>query len=365
MSSRGDMRDLFWNIRDWLEKAVDWTVVFARKVLPNTEDSAETRSLKLTVFLFVGIIGLMLVIGGVTFSIAVRGQDETLVPNLEGKDVLDALSDLQSKELYPDIQEQYSTSYDKNIVISQRPAPGTLVKAGKRVTLRVSRGPVIDKVENYVGMTLNDVKIHLQTLFATHSPNLIIKEPILYRFEIGTPPGKVLAQSPRPGTPITGLTYLELVVSQDQTGQTMLTIGDYVGKSFQEAIADLTKSNIPFAFTVQKAGPGKAPGSVIAQNPASGDKIFYDQVVQLTMAAPADVGKGNVFGLFQYTLPQEPIAVDISLDIVSGTDRRNVLTMKHPGGPIAVPYIVPDGSDLVLSVLDQEVARQKATQLGF
>jgi eukaryotic-like serine/threonine-protein kinase len=359
------MRDFIWKARVWIEQAVDWTVAFVRKVLPNAEDSAETRSLKLTIFLFVGIIGFMLVIGIVTFSIAVRGQDETLVPNLQGKDVLDALTDLQSKELYPDIQEQYSASYERNIVISQRPAPGTLVKAGKRVTLRVSRGPVIDKVENYVGMTLDDVKIHLQTLFATHSPNLIIKEPILYKYESGAPPGKVLAQNPPPGTPISGLTYLELVVSQDQTGQTMLSVGDYVGKNFQEAISDLTKSNIPFAFTVQKSAPGKAPGSVIAQNPGPGEKINYDQVVQLTMVAPGDVGKGNVFGLFQYSLPQQPIAVDISLDIVSGSDRSNVLTMKHPGGPLAVPYIVPDGSDLVLTVLDQEVARQKATPITF
>ncbi|HTP60294.1 MAG TPA: PASTA domain-containing protein, partial [Spirochaetia bacterium] len=186
------MRDFIWKARVWIEQAAEWTVAFVRKVLPNADDSAETRSLKLTVFLFVGIIGFMLVIGVVTFSIAVRGQDETLVPNLQGKDVLDALSDLQSKELYPDIQEAYSTSFERNIVISQRPAPGTLVKAGKRVTLRVSRGPVIDKVENYVGMTLDDVKIHLQTLFATHSPNLIIKDPILYKYDSGTQAGKVL-----------------------------------------------------------------------------------------------------------------------------------------------------------------------------
>jgi beta-lactam-binding protein with PASTA domain len=358
------MKDFIWKVRVGLEQTIDWTVAFIRRVLPNSEDSPETRSLKLTIFLFIGIIGLMLVIGAVTFSIAVRGQDETLVPNLEGKDVLDALTDLQSKELYPDIQVQYSTSYDRNVVMSQRPAPGTLVKAGKRVTLQVSRGPVIDKVENYVGMTLDDVKIHLQTLFATHSPNLIIKEPILYKFENGTPPGRVLAQSVKPGTPITGVTYLELVVSEDQTGATLVDVGDYVGKNFQEAIADLTRSNIPFAFTVQKSASAKEAGSVIAQNPGPGEKIGYDQVVQLTMAAPGDVGKGNVFGLFQYSLPQEPIAVDISLDIVEGSDRRNVIAMKHPGGPLAVPYIVPDGSDLVLTVLDQEVARQKAAPLG-
>jgi hypothetical protein len=30
-----------------------------------------------------------------------------------------------------------------------------------------------------------------------------------------------------------------------------------------------------------------------------------------------------------------------------------------------VPYIVPEGSDLVLYVLDQEVAREKATAIQF
>ena len=100
------------------------------------------------------------------------------------------------------------------------------------MTLRVSRGPIIDKVENYVGMSLDDVKIHLQTLFATHSPNLIIKDPSSTATSRARRPGRVLAQSPPPGTKITGLTYLELVVSQDQGAESTITVGDYVGKSF-------------------------------------------------------------------------------------------------------------------------------------
>ena len=159
------MRDFIWKVQNWIESAFEWTKESIRKIVPRAEDSPELRSLKLYVFLFVGIIGLMIVIGAVTFSIAVRGQPETLVPNVQGRDVLDALLDLQSKELYPDIQVQYSSTLDKGIVILQRPAPGTLVKAGKRVTLRVSRGPIIDKVENYVGMSLDDVRDHYERDF--------------------------------------------------------------------------------------------------------------------------------------------------------------------------------------------------------
>ena len=361
------MKDFFWKVKGWLEAAYEWTRDLVRRVLPHEEDSPELRSLKLYVFLFVGIIGLMLVIGGITFAIAVRGQPETLVPNLQGKDVLDALVDLQNKELYADVQIQYSSDLEKGIIMSQKPAPGTLVKAGKRVILRVSRGPIIDKVENYVGMSLEDVKVHLQTMFASHTPNIVIKTPVIYQFKAGVPSGRVLAQSPAPDTKITGITNLELVVSQEQGATSTVTVGDYVGKSFQEAIQDLTRDNIPFSFAVKASSKGSDPGSVIAQNPAQGTQAEYGQVIQLTMTAPAasSVGKDNVFGLFKFALPPQAIAVTIRLMIVSDSEPKEIFSMKHPGGPLSVPYIVPEGSDLVLSVLDQEVAREKATAMQF
>jgi beta-lactam-binding protein with PASTA domain len=359
------MRDFFWKIQAWLEAAFEWTRDFLKGVLPHEEDSPERRSLKLSVFLFVGIIGLMLVIGGITFSIAVRGQPETLVPNLQGKDILDALMDLQGKELYADVQLQYTSDTEKGTVLSQRPTAGTLVKAGKRVILRVSKGPIIDKVENYVGMNLDDVKSHLQTLFASHSPNIVIKTPVIYQYRPGVPSGRVLAQSPAPNTRITGVTALELVVSREEGAVSMVTVGDYVGKSFEEALQELTRDNVPFAFAVKGSAKGADPGSVISQNPPKGAQAEFGQVIQLTMTAPTNVGKDNVFGLFKYALSPQAIAVNIKLVIVSDAMPREVLSMKHPGGPLSVPYIVPEGSELVLYVLDQEVAREKAAAIQF
>ena len=361
------MRDFKWKVKGWLETAYEWARDVIRRVLPHEEDSPELRSLKLYVFLFIGIIGLMFVIGGITFGIAVRGQPETLVPNLQGRDILDALVDLQNKELYADVQIQYSSELEKGTIMSQKPAPGTLVKAGKRVVLRVSRGPIIDKVENYVGMSLDEVKSHLQTLFASHAPNIVIKTPVLYQYKPGVPSGRVLAQSPAPNTKITGVTSLELVVSQEPGAASTVTVGDYVGKSFQEAIQEMAQDNIPFSFAVKASSKGAEPGSVIAQNPRQGTQAEYGQVVQLTMTAPAasSVGKDNVFGLFKYALPPEAIAVTIRLLTVSDSEPKEIFSMKHPGGPLSVPYIVPEGSDLVLSVLDQEVTREKATAMQF
>ena len=180
------------------------------------------------------------------------------------------------------------------------PRPGTLVKAGKRVMLRVSRGPIIDKVENYVGMSLDDVKTHLQTLFASHAPNIVIKTPS----STGTSPAfrrggcSRRARRPTPRSP--AWPTVELVVSQEPGASATVTVGDYVGKSFQEAIQELTQDNIPFSFAVKASSRGADPGSVIAQNPPSGAQVEYGQVVQLTMTAPSSaVGKDNVFGLVQ------------------------------------------------------------------
>ena len=135
------MRDFFWKVQNWLEGAYEWTRAFVNKIVPRPEDSPELRSLKLYALLFVGIIGLMVVIGAITFGIVVRGSPETLVPNLQGKNIVDALVELQGKDLYPDVQIEYSTDKQKDLVMSQRPAPGTLVKAGRRVTVRIGKGP--------------------------------------------------------------------------------------------------------------------------------------------------------------------------------------------------------------------------------
>ena len=35
--------------------------------------------------------------------------------------------------------------------------------------------------------------------------------------------------------------------------------------------------------------------------------------------------------------------------------------MKHPGGPISIPYIVDAGTELVFYVLDKEELRQAAS----
>jgi beta-lactam-binding protein with PASTA domain len=334
------------------------TVTWTDKILPSQKDPPEQRTFKLVVLLIVAMFVLMVLIGLATFWLSVRGAEEVLVPKVEGKELMDALMDLQEKELTPRVQVRFSSEVEKGAVIEQKPAPGTIVRAGRRITLAVSRGPVIDRVENYVGEKLDDVRIHLQTLFASYQALLRIKEPVSYVFD-SSPNGTIIAQNPSPGTMISGTTDLELVVSRGPRGET-IEVPDFVGMPFRDAIAQLSSLNFPFVFSVKRAEGEEKPGIVVAETPDPKAEVPYGSVIQLTMTRPERLQSGQVFGVFQYVLPDFPIMVDISLDAISASGSTTLLSMKHPGGPISIPYVVDEKTELVLYIFDKEEIRQQA-----
>lgn len=353
------MREFVWRIQMFLERV--WGAVrdFFMHILPNHSDSPETRNVKLAAFFFVGILGLMIVAGLTAFLLTVRGQEETLVPDVRDKELSAALIELQDKNLYPLVIVQFSSDVEKNVVMGQRPAPGTQVKSGKQVQLWISKGPVLDKVDNYVGKSLDEVRIYLQALFSTQKANIVIKEPILYQYDKTVPAGTIIAQKPKSGTAISGITYLELVVSRG-SGASIVEVGDFEGKSFTEVINELTKSNIPFVFTARKAAKGDKPGIVVTQNPKPKTALGYGQPVRLEMTVPDNPGKDRVFGIFRYSLPDYPILMDVRVDVSSESGKGTLIEMKHPGGQIAIPYILPEDGELALFVMGKEQTREKA-----
>jgi beta-lactam-binding protein with PASTA domain len=343
-----------WNSVD-RDRIASWT----ERVLPNHKDPPEKRTFKLIILLVVGMFVLMLFIGLLTFLLSLRGSEEVLVPDVENKDLITALMELQQKDLYARVQVRYSTDYEKGLVLEQKPTAGASVRVGRKVNLVVSRGPVIDRVEDYVGQKLEDLRVHLQSLFATSKALLRIKEPVSYVFD-ESPAGTILVQNPPAGKPLDGVTELELVVSRGPKGETV-AVKDYLKLDFQDAMAELSSENIPFIFTVRKAKGSEKSGVVVGQTPEPAAMVPYGSVVQLVMTRPTGLPRGRVFGVFEYTMPSYPIMVDISLDAVSESASSTVLAMKHPGGPISIPYIVDEKSELVFNIMGKEEMRQPAS----
>ena len=296
---------------------------------------------------------LLVTSGVVAFFVVVRGEEETLVPDVTGRDLLDGLVLVQEKALAPRVEGRINSDHPKWRIIEQDPEAGTLVKAGRPVLLVVSRGPVIEEVGDYVGRDLEEVRLELQTLFASHRALLTIREPVA-RVTDPAPAGTILAQNPPPETPVTGELALELVVSKGAGGD-LIELADYVGRPALEVRDELAQLDRPFVFRVRAAREGEAPGSVVSQSPVAGQEIPHGSILQIEMTAPAELPEGMVFGLVESDLPEYAILVDLKLEVITSRETRIILEMKHPGGPIAIPYVADAEGQLRLSTFGHEI----------
>ena len=254
----------------------------------------------------------------VVFFLSLKGGEQFMVPAVEGKDLSVAL------------------------------------KAGQRIALVVSRGVIIEKVENYIGQNIDDVRINLQTLFTSNTvPLMSVKEPVLYKFS-QEPAGTILEQNPAPDTSITEPIQLTFVVSRG-TQNDQLSVPTLTGRSIAEIIAVMEQTDLIFNFTARAPQNDETAGTVVSQLPAGDTQVTKFSVVDAVLAVPVTAPKGFIYGIFQEELPEYPYPFKITIDVISPTgERREYISVRHPGGPLSVPYLLPEGSMLSLSVLNKE-----------
>ncbi|MDR2211718.1 MAG: PASTA domain-containing protein [Spirochaetaceae bacterium] len=312
-------------------------------------------SFTIGLLVFVGMIALSI------FFIAVRGKEQVMVPDVTGKELTQALLELQTKELFPKIQLRTAEGgEERGLVLEQEPEAGTIVKAERRINLVISQGMALDKLGDYVGKNINDVRQEIQARNA-QVENMVItlKEPFMYQYS-GETAGIVLQQSPPPDSDITGHVTLELVVSRGQENA-RLTVPNFVGLPVQDALARLSQLKASFVFTMRTAAEGESPGTVFSQNPANGTEIYATDKITLNVTAPAPA-PGETVGLFRFNLPSNPYPLPMLLEaeLPNGT-RQQLVSTNHSGGEIAVPYRLPNGSSIVLSMVNREIFRQPIT----
>jgi beta-lactam-binding protein with PASTA domain len=300
------------------------------------------------------VIVLMVVAGLSAFLLSLRGAEQTMVPDVRSMELAQALVKLQEKELYPRVSLRFTDNpLDRGKIVDQSPAPGAIVKAGRRIALTVSRGSVSDKVENFVGQDVNEAKIHLQTLYAGARPLLSVKEPLIYVFDKAVA-GTILEQKPLPETEISGLTQLELVVSRGPE-KAQVRVPDLLGLSIDDAVSQVQKTDLAVNFSMRAGSKSERAGTVVAQTPAAGSMIPSNARVSVTLSAPA-ASKEMAAGVYSRDLPEYPYPLKVTLESLSPSgDRSPLITVNHPGGSFTAPYVLPKGYALVLSVLDREV----------
>jgi len=309
------------------------------------------------------VTGLIIVVGIVAVSVffyAVHGEEQTMVPDVTGKELTEALLELQVKELYPRLQLRYSqTSRDKGFILEQEPKPGTIVKAGRRIRIVVSRGVIVNKVENFLSRNIDEVRMDLATLAAVAGglPLLSIKEPIMYDFSSENP-GVILAQKPEPGADISGPLALEFVVSKGRENLTV-TVPQLTGLSLSRALEIISGTGVNFQFVIREREDGEKGEIVTAQIPAASSTVSINTPVQLTVTRPEKIADNEIFDLYKFKMPQNPYPLPVRLDAQLPTgEKLRLFTVNYLGGEFTIPYKLPVDSVLVLSMVNRELNRE-------
>ena len=324
----------------------------------NPTEEGAAKNLKIFISMMMGLLILVGIITIAIFFIALKGAEQTLVPEVRGKELAEALLELQAKELYPRIQLRYSqTSRDRGQILEQEPGAGAIVKAGRPIRLVVSQGVMINRVEKYVGKSIDEVRMDLQVIAAVGSPLLTLKEPLIYDFSSETP-GTILRQKPEAGTDISGPLNLEFVVSRGLEN-VAVTVPQLTGLSLSSVLEQIGRMGIVFEFSVREIRGDEKGETVVQQSPPAGASATANTIIDLTVSSPAQLKEGEVFKLFTYTMPKNPYPLPVRLEVVlpSG-DRSRLISVDYPGGKFAVPYRLPVNSTLILSRMNQEIHRE-------
>ena len=316
---------------------------------------------KALLFTAVAVIVFMAAITLAVFFAMVKSPEEVFVPNVVNKPLEEAVQELQVKKLYPNIQLRYSNSQsEKGLVLEQDPPGSSIVKAQRQINLVVSNGAVIDRVGNYIGQKFDDVKLSIQALMAGSAVPLInLPDVPNYRSD-ASEPGTILEQDPPPDTALTSPVKMSLIVSSGPGNETT-RVPYIVGFSLNDTLLQMSRSKIVFNFTAasaEKMDPEK-PGVVISQKlPTENENIPVYTSTDCVINIPDTAIDGILYGIYETQLPAYPFALKVSFDAIPPEgDAYNIVSFKHPGGKLTIPYAVPRLTVLVLTVQDQEIAR--------
>lgn len=311
-------------------------------------------------FSAIGVFVIMAAAFVAIFFLVLQSPEQVMVPNVVGEPLENALLAMQVKELYPKVQLRYSDSpEDKGNILEQEPPAGTIVKAGRRINLTVSRGIVVDRVGSYVGQKVDDLRISLQAAFSGMAVQLInVPETLMYRTD-ESEPGTILEQDPPPDTSITTPVTLSLIVSSGPGNETA-KVPWLVGMSLNDALLQMGRTKIIFNWTSRPLEEEEAPGTVVSQRvPGSDGQAAAYSVSECVIALPEGVENDLAYGIFETELASFPYPLKVQLDVIPPEgDRYSLVTFKHLGGKLTIPYAVPQFSELVLSIEDKEQTRQ-------
>ena len=237
------------------------------------------------------LVAVALLAAITTMNFAIHGA-EVQVPPLKGMTVADARSETAGLGLNLNVDNRYySGDVATGHILSQSPAPGTVVRREWQVRVAESLGPQKVDVPDTVGLEQRVAELELRR--AGLEVGAVAQLPYAMAAE-----GTVLAQDPPAHAQDIAQPSINLLVAApDDEAPDGYVMPDLVGLPVVSAQSALAKVGIKAAtpmyvsVPVGPMGTGNAlpvlplkPGAVTAQTPAEGTRVDQSTMVKLTVA---------------------------------------------------------------------------------
>lgn len=241
---------------------------------PRVGKNVRAQALKVLEYLIIGA-GLLttgFVSAFITFTMAIRGNEVT-VPDLVGSDLGAAHQILAQSELNLRHEgNRFDPTVPPDLVASQNPPPGSLLKKGRSVKVWTSLGPERRVIPRIEGESLQSAQLILEQAGFTLG-RVVEVESEAYA------PDSVIAQDPPAYEEVGETTEIDVLLSRGYRA-TAYVMPDFIGQNISDVYEYVRRGGHRISMVRYVEYFGVAHGTVVRQTPRPGTKVFKrDRIV--------------------------------------------------------------------------------------
>ena len=253
----------------------------------------------------------------IVFSIAffyfLKEKKEIQLIDLQGSDFLQALKWIEANSLQVKIFEKVDLNSPSYLVLTQNPAPGTMVKENRKITLVVNSNKVNEKMPDFLGKTFEEAKKSIYNLFSRSDfiPQIIRQN----RFSQEYSSGEVMAQKPAPESIFNQTDSIVLVVSKGKAlGK--VVVEDYQFKDFRQVEEDLSSLGIYVKATFSPTYKKNQVGKIFKQSIKPGEVLEPQEEIAFLVGEDGTKANGNedrraILRIAEFQVPNTKISNNV------------------------------------------------------
>lgn len=210
------------------------------------------------------------------YTIFMKPENQSKVPQLVGKTKAEAQSEAQSLGLILQLESVASTMPEGR-VLAQSPQAGSELRKGQVILLQVSQGGELHDIPNVTGKTLAKAQEEIKAQGFSLGDVIKISEP-------NAKPGTVIAQSPSSAASVTSGRKIDLLVQAGNAQPDNITIPDVNRMTEDEARNILETGGVKVQAVERVYSPLLPEGLAIETKPGAGTSVRPGQGVTLKLA---------------------------------------------------------------------------------